>query len=133
MREPDKVERRGCIERDQIKGLEILNITGLSFKDGKTMHSSTAAEKGDQGMALKIRSRAEGMTVGREPSRSAVGFLDPDKVNPDFRSLDIRGGTFEFYYQRMPPWFELSCRQGIVAQECPIWPVQIYYLLTVGQ
>jgi len=32
---------------------------------GMSMHSSAAAEKGDEGMALKIRTKAEGIPDGK--------------------------------------------------------------------
>ena len=60
------VRRRGCIEHDFIKGLEIRTSTGTEAKwqrMGVRERSSAAAEKCDEGMALKIRTRAEDMPV----------------------------------------------------------------------
>ena len=68
-RESDKVGRRGCIEHDFAKGLEIRTIIGTEARVteiGINERSSTAAEKGDEGMALKIRTRAEDKPDGKE-------------------------------------------------------------------
>ena len=57
-RESDADRRRGCIEHDFAKGLEIRTITGTEAKwerMGVRERSSAAAEKNDEGMALKIR------------------------------------------------------------------------------
>jgi hypothetical protein len=66
-RESDKVGQRGCIEHDFSKGLESRAIMGTEAKWqrlGVSTRSSAAAEKGDEGMALKIRTRAEDMPDG---------------------------------------------------------------------
>jgi len=68
-RESDRVGRRGCIEHDFSKGLESRAIMGTEAKWqrlGVSARSSTAAEKSDEGMALKIRTRVEDLHDGKE-------------------------------------------------------------------
>jgi hypothetical protein len=66
-RESDKVGRRVCIEYGCTKGwkIRIIRGTGTSVVEiGINMRSYAAAEKDDQGMALKILSGAEDMPDG---------------------------------------------------------------------
>ena len=61
--------RRCCIEHDFAKGLERLTITGTEtdvIEIWSWCAQFRAAEKGDEGMALKIRTRAEDIPDGEE-------------------------------------------------------------------
>ena len=54
-KEPDAVGRRGCIEHASGKELELgLNIRDSSSVPRPNVRSSAAAEKGGEGMALRI-------------------------------------------------------------------------------
>ena len=58
----DGVRRRECIEHDFAKEIEIWAIMGTSAKVAETgvkVRSFAGAEKNGEGMALKIRTRAE--------------------------------------------------------------------------
>jgi len=68
-RESDGVRRRCCIEHDFVKGFGMQTSTGTQAgvqKIGCERAQFRGAEKGDKGMALKIRTRAEDMHDGNE-------------------------------------------------------------------
>jgi hypothetical protein len=74
--------QRGCIEHDFAKGLEIRTITGTEAKwerMGVRERNSAAAEKNDEGMALKILTIAEDMPVGKQ---SYLDFEYPLESKP---------------------------------------------------